>query len=455
MQIRLPWVLSRKRLVAAAVVDAILFSGLYYALFHWRFDRLPGISFRLAVLLAMWMLCSYVVGRYANADARCQFNGGLGLVRQIFSTALVFAVSLGFTIVHLWLFNQNLVDATLRSFLLPFLGVLAILSPLAQLIVIRVAACKETSRNILWSFVGSLDGFERLKQSLQWTRIPVTLDYISLAKLTEISPQFVVVEDFNSQAPDTLNCLLQLQQNGSIVFSRFNWCEDVLQRFPSELLTDADLLRGEFSIQSGTFESRLKRIADVFVAVSLLLITSPLLMIAALLIKLGDQGPIFYSQIRTGLDGQPYRIWKLRSMRVDAEKKGIQWSSRSDSRITKVGAVLRRTRLDELPQLFCVIMGTMSLIGPRPERPEFDLQLSQKIPYYNLRHRIRPGLSGWAQVNYAYGASIQDASNKLSYDLYYLRNFSLLLDLLILFKTIRLVFNAQGSLPASPPSLES
>ena len=115
--------------------------------------------------------------------------------------------------------------------------------------------------------------------------------------------------------------------------------------------------------------------------------------------------------------------------------------------LPRLGSLLRITRLDELPQLWCVLTGSMSLIGPRPERPEFDQQLSQKIPYYELRHQIRPGLSGWAQVNYPYGASVEDSANKLSYDLYYLKNFSFLLDLLILFKTMRLVFNAQGALP--------
>ena len=134
-------------------------------------------------------------------------------------------------------------------------------------------------------------------------------------------------------------------------------------------------------------------------------------------------------------------------MRTDAEHQGVQWSSRSDPRITKVGSMLRITRLDELPQLWCVLTGSMSLIGPRPERPEFDEHLSQKIPYYSLRNQIRPGLSGWAQVNYSYGASVEDSANKLSFDLYYLKNFSFLLDLLILFKTMRLVFNAQGALP--------
>ena len=142
-------------------------------------------------------------------------------------------------------------------------------------------------------------------------------------------------------------------------------------------------------------------------------------------------------------------------MRVDAESEGIQWVQRLDYRVTRIGSFLRRTRLDELPQLWCVFTGRMSLIGPRPERPEFDEKLEKLIPHYGLRYRIKPGLSGWAQVNYAYGASTEDAANKLSYDLYYLRNFSFWLDLLILIKTIRLVLNAKGALPSAIMSQDS
>ena len=233
------------------------------------------------------------------------------------------------------------------------------------------------------------------------------------------------------------------------MISRQDWCEAILQRFPSEYLSDADLLRGEFSLPRGTFQSRLKRLGDLFFSAFLLVLASPLLMVSALIIKLEDGGPILFSQIRTGVDGIPYTIYKLRSMRVDAERDGAQWAKRADARITKIGSFLRSSRLDELPQLWCVFTGSMSLIGPRPERPEFDRQLEHQIAHYRLRQRMRPGLSGWAQVNYPYGASVEDAANKLSYDLYYLRNFSFWLDFLILFKTIRLVFNAQGAQPLS------
>ena len=199
-------------------------------------------------------------------------------------------------------------------------------------------------------------------------------------------------------------------------------------------------------LPKGSFQLRLKRLGDVLLSIVLLFISSPLLIVSGLLIKIEDGGPILYSQIRTGFEGFPYTIYKLRSMRVDAEHDGAQWVKRADSRITRIGSLLRRTRLDELPQLWCVFTGSISLIGPRPERPEFDQELEQKIPHYCLRQRMRPG-SAEAQVNYPYGASLEDAANKLSYDLYYLRNFTFWLDLLILFKTIRLVFKSQGAQP--------
>ena len=275
----------------------------------------------------------------------------------------------------------------------------------------------------------------------------IRLEHVRPENLSKTFSAKYVVDQLHSQHSGLLKTLSQYQLRGSVIYNRLAWCEAVLQRFPSDLLSEVDLLAGNFSVPKGTFQARLKRAGDVVVALTLLLITSPLIVLSGLLIKLSDQGPVFYSQVRTGLNGNPFRIWKLRTMRLDAEQQGAQWSSRSDPRITKVGALLRMTRLDELPQLWCVLAGSMSLIGPRPERPEFDQELSCKIPFYELRHQIRPGLSGWAQVNYPYGASVEDSANKLSYDLYYLKNFSFLLDLLILFKTMRLVFNAQGALP--------
>ena len=158
--------------------------------------------------------------------------------------------------------------------------------------------------------------------------------------------------------------------------------------------------------------------------------------LAALAVKLESRGPIFYSQIRTGLHNQPFKIWKLRTMRADAEKDGPQWARGKDHRVTRIGRFLRRSRLDEVPQFWNILKGEMSLVGPRPERPEFVEKLSREIPFYNPRHLVKPGLTGWAQINYPYGASSEDSMNKLKFDLYYIKHASPGLDLQIMLRTI-------------------
>ena len=448
MQLSFPWILSRKRLIVSAAVDGILFASLYYLLYEWRFGVWPAISPRLALLLSIWSLSSYIIGRYASGSNKGSHSNAWDVVvKQLISTSTVLILTLGITLLHAWLFNKNPVQASFRSFLIPFLGSLAVLSPFVQLTINRLSVIKGQGRNLIWSYVGSDLGFCQLKDMLKWSRVHVFVKHVKSHSLDEDFCYQYIVDNFHNQPSDVLRVLFRHQLRGSIVLSRLAWCEAVLQRFPSELLSEEDILAGSFAIPRGTWQSRLKRLGDVMVAALLLILSSPLILVSALLIRLSDRGPVFYSQIRTGLDGNPFRIWKLRTMRTDAEHQGAQWSSRSDPRITNVGSLLRITRLDELPQLWCVLTGSMSLIGPRPERPEFDQKLSHKIPFYDLRHQIRPGLSGWAQVNYPYGASVEDSANKLSYDLYYLKNFSFLLDLLILFKMIRLVFNAQGALP--------
>ena len=450
MQLAFPWLLSRRRLIVAAWLDFSLFVGLYYDLYRLRFDMWPGFSLRLVFLLVIWSLGSYVMGRYVSGAAQ-EYEPNLWsfVVEQLIGTGFVLFITLMITVTHTWLFSQNPVQASFRSFFLPFLGSLALFSPLVQLLLCRVLECHDTKKYLPWTYIGSNEGYQYLQSLLEWSRVRVRLDHLMPCQLHAVSTGLIVVDCFYEKPHSFLKSLYQFQQNGSIVLTRLSWCEVVLQRFPGELLTQIDLLGAGFSMPANTLQSRLKRLGDVAVASCLLLLTSPLILISALLIKASDGGPIFYSQIRTGLNGVPFKIWKLRSMGTDSESDGVRWSSRSDPRVTAIGSVLRRTRLDELPQLWCVLTGTMSLIGPRPERPEFDEWLVESIPYYSLRQLIRPGLSGWAQVNYPYGASIEDSANKLSYDLYYLKNFSFFLDLLILVKTIRLVFNGRGALPVS------
>jgi len=189
----------------------------------------------------------------------------------------------------------------------------------------------------------------------------------------------------------------------------------------------------------------IKRGFDIFVALLLLFLAWPLMLLTALAIFLEGGAPVLYKQVRVGLNGKEFTINKFRSMRLDAEKDGKAiWASKNDSRVTRVGSFIRNTRLDELPQLYNVLKGDMSFIGPRPERPQFVAELIEKVPFYDARHRVKPGLMGWAQLKYPYGASVEDAENKLKYDLYYVKNHSFFIDLLIVIQTVEVVLLGKG-----------
>ena len=188
-----------------------------------------------------------------------------------------------------------------------------------------------------------------------------------------------------------------------------------------------------------------KRILDLFFAAFLLLLLSPVILLAALAIRLDSRGPILFRQTRVGQGGRPFEILKFRSMRADAEANGPQWAADHDPRITPVGKFLRTYRLDEIPQLFNVLRGDMSLVGPRPERPEFTEMLEQKISFFGLRHTVPPGLTGWAQIKYPYGASVEDSKRKLELDLFYIKHLAVTLDLAIIFETAKVVLLGRGA----------
>jgi exopolysaccharide biosynthesis polyprenyl glycosylphosphotransferase len=195
----------------------------------------------------------------------------------------------------------------------------------------------------------------------------------------------------------------------------------------------------------GWLNAAVQRVTDIALSLILLVATLPLMLVTALLVRLDSPGPVLYRQERVGLRGRPFTLLKFRSMRTDAEARGPVWAARRDPRVTRVGQFIRLTRIDELPQLLNVLRGEMSFIGPRPERPHFVAQLEQALPFYRDRALVKPGLTGWAQVNYPYGASVEDARAKLSYDLYYVKHRTLLLDLLILVATVRVVLFQRGA----------
>lgn len=254
----------------------------------------------------------------------------------------------------------------------------------------------------------------------------------------------VVASDIRFSEPQ-IQLLMEMRLRGIPVYRLPDFYESIWYKIPSSLLQDKWLaFSAGFNLMPGYFSMKLKRIADLMLAAVLLVVLSPLMVLVAVAIKLDSPGPIFYSQMRSGLQGKPFRVYKYRSMYQDAEKRGAQWADKHDPRITRVGRWLRLLRIDELPQIWNVLWGEMSLIGPRPERPEFDVKLKEAIPYYEVRYLVKPGITGWAQVMYPYGASIEDAYEKLAYDLYYIKNYSIWLDMAIAFKTIRVVLLGKG-----------
>ncbi|HET6373333.1 MAG TPA: sugar transferase [Candidatus Polarisedimenticolia bacterium] len=239
--------------------------------------------------------------------------------------------------------------------------------------------------------------------------------------------------------------VLDLKAHGVKVYELATFYMKVTGKVPVRYIEDQWLVFSQdFSGISGADERNFKRLLDVAIAVTALILLAPVMIVIAILIKLTSRGPILYRQERVGLDKRPYSLLKFRTMRAGAEEGTPVWASRNDRRATRLGRVLRRLRLDEIPQFFNILRGEMSVIGPRPERPYFVEHLERDIPYYGLRFSAKPGLTGWAQVNYRYGASVEDAHTKLQYDLYYIQEMSPFLDLVILLKTLQTVLFRPG-----------
>jgi sugar transferase (PEP-CTERM system associated) len=239
--------------------------------------------------------------------------------------------------------------------------------------------------------------------------------------------------------------LLQLRLNGVRVEEAASWLEKISGRIEVEQLYPSWLIFADGFRFSPSF-NLMRRALSTFVSLILLIVVLPILPFVILAIKLDSRGPVLYRQKRVGRAGQIFYCFKFRTMRQDAEADtGPTWAGDDDPRITRVGKFLRSSRIDEIPQLWCVFKGDMAFVGPRPERPEFVEWLTLEIPYYGMRHAVRPGITGWAQVRYKYGNTVEDAKQKLQYDLFYIKNASLGLDLLIMFQTIKIVLLGRGA----------
>jgi len=255
-----------------------------------------------------------------------------------------------------------------------------------------------------------------------------------------------VIVALTDPAPESLvHQLMSLRFSGVRVYGIADFYEQLWFKVPVLHTKHGWLVFSHgFDLLHNPLGLRTKRLLDIFFGLTLLTAALPVMLLSVLCIRLESRGPAIFRQVRTGLDGEAFEILKFRSMAQDAERDGPQWAQAADPRVTRVGRILRTLRIDELPQLFNVLKGEMSFIGPRPERPAFNDMLEAEIPLYNLRHLVRPGITGWAQVMYPYGASVEDAREKLQYDLYYIKNYSILLDIGIVFKTLRIVLLGKG-----------
>ena len=273
---------------------------------------------------------------------------------------------------------------------------------------------------------------------------PRQLEGTFIDRVRALGAQSIVVACDDRRGLDS-QALLACRLAGVEVFEAAAWVERTARKLPVDLLQPAQLIYDD-----GFFRSRvsdgLRRCLSLAAALVLLVLSLPVAVVVALAIRFDSPGPVLYRQRRVGRGGRVYTLNKFRTMRTDAEAQtGAVWALSGDPRVTRVGAVLRRSRLDELPQLLNVLLGDMDLVGPRPERPEFVATLRQKIPYFDVRALVRPGLTGWAQICYRYGASLEDARHKLGFDLYYVKHASPLLDAIVLFHTAKVVLTGRGA----------
>jgi sugar transferase (PEP-CTERM system associated) len=258
-------------------------------------------------------------------------------------------------------------------------------------------------------------------------------------------PQRIVIALRERRKRLPVEMLLRARSAGIRIDEAATFYEKLTGRIPVESIYPSTLIYADGFVKSSVVRLIITRFASAVAALCGLVLSAPLMIVAALLIRLESPGPLFYRQERVGKDGKPFDILKFRSMRTDAEHNSTPlWASRNDPRITRVGSIMRKLRIDELPQFVNILNGDMSFVGPRPERPYFVQLLEGKIPYYDLRHSVRPGVTGWAQVSYPYGATIEDAKNKLEYDLFYVKNASIAFDLAIIFSTVKTVVLGKG-----------
>ena len=442
----MPWARPRLPLFTAAVLDAVGLVALALALisgFNDGVEELQPNGWSFAVLIMIYCSLGWLFGSYTLL--KLQKPSWFQVLTRLSSTTIVSMIA---AVAYGYVFRLQITNILFfRNNLIPLFLLLALWSALVRVILRKFWPVNQKTRWHIWALSNEMNSLrEEWNRSASTCPLPTICDINSRATpLKPTDSEALAISTGVMNDPTLKQFCQEAVDRGQSVKSLVELAEQELQRIPSRWVDQQWLLfSGSIDGQHVSLQKQLKRYADVVVSLALLIVSSPVLVIACILVKLQDGGPVIYQQERSGLFGETFKVIKIRTMTRDAEHGGAQWARTNDKRITPVGYWLRRTRLDELPQLINVLRGEMSLIGPRPERPDLEEQLEANIPNYRLRHWMRPGLSGWAQVNMPYASSINESDIKLSYDLFYLRNATIWLDLLILFKTIKIVLKAAG-----------
>jgi lipopolysaccharide/colanic/teichoic acid biosynthesis glycosyltransferase len=449
---KIPWFAARRKFAAQALFDLIVFILAYFICFYISYGILATASRLLAVTATSWVLISYLAGRYTPSS----WQDSLSPYKQTFLTCLTVLAEVT---VFSWIFNDSTYFMTRPSFFLPYISI-ASLSCLSFHIINHhrvingvknlIFLCTEDECTIINSeldqsrrechlqsrtiFVHDPNEFIGLVCNSSDCDVNNEADYIISDSFLESG--FLERILFDKHIPSKAQ-----------IWSLSHWCELNLERIPPEFVSQTSEFFFTAIKPSSSSSWRLKRAVDLFGSLLLLVVLTLPLFLALICVAVSDGFPLFYKQTRTGYRLAQFDILKIRTMRTDSESQGPRWSSVNDSRVTNIGRILRKYRIDEIPQVWNIISGDMSLVGPRPERYVFESILSKKIPHYFLRYTQRPGLTGWAQVQYPYGASLSDSRMKTSFDFYYIKNKSLLLDLYILMGTFKLVIFGRGSSP--------
>ena len=395
-----------------------------------------GLGFRNAMIIVSALIAYYIANVYNVATSKYKLKD---MTTGIVINGILMTVT---TFSKIFTFYEGII----------LFGIITIFQIAFRYIVIMGVVEKERV-----VFVGENDYTQDLLESVKkdgqyvFTASLNNTDMKALGKeIVEMykTKKFDVLVDFTDKLlgdPKLTGKLLQYKLEGLQYYNYLEFYETYENKLPISHLSPKWFLENTgFEIYHNNFNLKAKRLLDLFFAMLIGIFAAPVIILAAIIVKLESKGPIFFIQERIGEGNKKFNIVKFRSMTTDAEKDGPQWASKNDNRVTKFGKIMRATRIDELPQLWNVLRGEMSFVGPRPEREFFIQQLEKEIPYYNLRHTVKPGLTGWAQVMYPYGASVEDAYRKLQYDLYYIKHHSIPFDVKVLLKTVTIVIFGKG-----------